>query len=424
MGPIDYTGAMQPANPLAAFTQSLQLGAGVQQLEAQRAKQAEELALAQQQRAQAEAQQAALGQLAAMQNPTAADYARVSTLIPSLAENLGKTWKMLEPEQQAARLNLGYQAMAAAKSGNPEIAAEMLRKQANAAKNSGDTKGAEGYEGWAVALERDPEGASKSIGMMLSATDPKFAETYGKLSETWSKEAMAPVTLREAKAKATTAEAEAGVAGEKARLGVDVLKADMEWKRQDSRIKAMQASISKESNDLKRQELIGKMDEARTARDQKARDLQAEVDNTLTGVSDRLQIIRDIKKLGIGMFTGATAAAPFTDAREVTKKIAQLQSLLTLEQLQFLKGSSTDKDMQTVREGASTLDLYNPKATMAELSRIESILFRADAQARKKYNLPVGYYPPGVTPPPTPVTDTTRAVPIPGQAPRNIVVDW
>jgi hypothetical protein len=425
MGPIDYTSAMGQADPMGAFTKALQAGQDSQKIMIERQKQEMAMAQAKQQQEQAQMQQQALSELANNPNPTARDYARVSTLIPSMSEQLNKTWQLLAPEQQRGRLDVGYQSMAAVRAGKPELAAELLKTQADAASRSGDKQGAEGYANWSKILTMDPDGGSKTLGLMLSQIDPKFAENYDKLTATEARQTMAPLELREKAAAATIREAEAGVAGEKALLSVDSLRNDMEWKKQDSRIKAMMAAWTKEGNDLKRIELRQNIDKAVQEQEKAARNLQAEVDTTLSGISDGLSLVSDIKKSGIGATTGLKARLPWTDERGTAAQVEQLKNMLTLEKTKYLKGAMSDGDINLLRKSATTLDIYGASEDVKrELQRIESILKRADIQTRKQYGIKSDYLPPGVNAPPVPVTDQTRAVPIPGQAPRPIKVDF
>lgn len=125
--------------------------------------------------------------LAALQNnanPTAADYSRIASSYPELADPMKKSWEIMDSGQQRANLSLMSQALSAVKSGRPEIATKLLTDQSTALRNSGKENEAKAYDTWAKLIEIHPEMAVNTANIALaSVMDPKeFTNLYDKLN--------------------------------------------------------------------------------------------------------------------------------------------------------------------------------------------------------------------------------------------------
>ena len=408
MQPIDYT--FKAPDPGQAFMASLM---AVQQ---QRAAQA----AAEQAAAEKAEQQQVLSDLASKPNATAQDYARVMTRYPGLAEPLKKASDALAPEIKQARISLGYQALSAVRSGKPEIAVKLLNSQAEAARGSGDEQNAKGYETWAKLIELDPQGAGTSVGLMLAGIDDKFADNFAKIGGETRAQAQAPAALREAEAKATKAEAEAVTAGaaaavapdsERIRLQGDLI--DQEYKREASRLRAIEVQLGKETNDLKRQELQQKLEEGRSALATKRAERKSEADLTMLRIQDNLGIIQEIKDLGgVGWMTAANRNLPFTDSKAIAAKLDQLKGQLTFENLKAMAGGAniSNADMLAVEKAVSSISLLQkPEQTMKEINKLESFFKRALSKTREKYGADSEYNPAATSPDPRVHQLMTRA---------------
>jgi hypothetical protein len=301
--PIDYSIDVQ--QPFEASVRGFQFGAGIQQAQQQR--QAAEA----QARVQAQMQQD-LRAFSGIKNPTAADYASITTRYPQLSEHFKRSWEMLQPEQQKNELSHATQVYAATLNGRNDVAEQLLRDRAAALRNSGDDAKAKHAETMAELVRLNPEGAKQTVGLMLSSVmaPDKFTEAFAKLGEERRAEAKAPAELTAAEAAAEKAKADAETAKVAAKYadqvamtdlqkkGWDIRKvaADIEINKQQARIAAMNATIAREGNDLKRQELQLKVQEARQKLDDRIREKVSTAEAGATSIDNMLNTIERIKK--------------------------------------------------------------------------------------------------------------------------------
>lgn len=312
-GPYDYSLGNVP-DPSQAFTAGLQQGNAILQLGQQRqqqqlAMQAEQQKM-QQQRMQAEALQGL------MNNPAAgaADYSRVMTAIPSLSENLKRAWEVKSKEQQESSLTDLSQWSAAIQQGQPEFAVAKMTERADAMDKAAGraTPESQALRAQAKVIEQNPQFGGVMIKSILMAhpDGKRLVDNIVALGGEDRAAAKAPAELRTANAGATKAEADAVTAGvtakyaergaladlEKKGWDIKSLQADIEYKRQDTRIKAMNAAIGREGNDLKRQELRLKVQEAQGKLDDKVREKVATAEAGASSIDNMLNTIERVKK--------------------------------------------------------------------------------------------------------------------------------
>lgn len=148
---------------------------------------ARQQALAQQQMQMQQQQQMQqdLAVLATKQNPTAQDFAAITTKYPSLAEHFKNTWGMLNNDQQQTRLEQASQVYAALSSGKTDVAKDLLKQQADAARNSGNAEDAQHADVMYKLVDQSPQTALNSAGLMLSSVlgPDKFATTFSSLAK-------------------------------------------------------------------------------------------------------------------------------------------------------------------------------------------------------------------------------------------------
>lgn len=303
MNPIAYN----LIDPNEAIIGGLKLGTGIQAIEQERLK-------AEQARAAAAEQQRALNSLAMNPNAGHADYSAVMTAYPALAENLGKALKVRDEGQKQNWVNFGSRVYSAALSGNNAMASELLRERAK-----GDTGNAQHWNVMADLFEKSP-GAAKTIAAMNMAAlmgPDKFATTFQTLGQEQRAADKAPAELAKAQedargavGTADKAIADAVIAGEKAKVAQQTVLLDLEkqgWDikkvqedikiaRENARISAMNAAIAREGNDLKRQELRLKIDDAVKARDEKIREKVATAEAGATNIDNMLNTVQRILK--------------------------------------------------------------------------------------------------------------------------------
>jgi hypothetical protein len=231
-GPINY--AVDVQSPFEAALGGFKLGAAGAEAQAQA-----------QAREQAMKAQTELKTLFGNPNATATDFARVSAMLPKdQAENVRKSFDLMSTSQQQNRLQQSGQVYAAMKSGQPDIAKNLLKEQADAFRNSGKEQEAKATETYLQLIDMNPTGAQTTIGLMM-ATLPggkELLENVDKTLSTGRSEALATPALNKAMADAdkavadaTTAQATATNAAEKAAADAAKATADAQKAQVDAK---------------------------------------------------------------------------------------------------------------------------------------------------------------------------------------------
>jgi len=201
-GPINY--AVDVQSPFEAAIGGFKLGAAGAEAQAQA-----------QARDQALKAQTELKTLFGNPNATATDFARVSAMLPKdQADSVRKSFDMMSTSQQQNRLAQSGQVYAAMKSGQPEIAKNLLREQADAYRNSGKEQEAKATETYLQLIDMNPTGSQATIGLMM-ATLPggkDLLENIDKTLSTGRAEALATPALNKAVADADKAVSDAKTA--------------------------------------------------------------------------------------------------------------------------------------------------------------------------------------------------------------------
>lgn len=412
MGPNDYSAAFSDLpSPQNAMLEGLKFGAGMRELQDKRA--ADDAAAVQRQQEQTD-----MAELA--QNPTAANIAAFSVKYPKYSEQMKRGWDMVNPSERQAKLEHATQVYSAFNADKPEIALKLMRDQAAALRNSGDERGAGATEAMANLFEHDPTFAKIQTGKILGAMagPEKFAETFAKMGEEARAQELQPDAVKKAGADARGAVADAdtkevgakyaekGVLLDLEKKGWDIegIKADIDYKKQSSRIAAMQAAYAREGNDLKRQELQIKIDEARVKLDTTVRDRADEAQTQIGGAQAVTNLIDEIfaDPESLRAVTGASAwkgKIPGTDNRAVAGKIEQLKNMLALLHIDKLKGPTSDRDILFLKQISANLDVYQDEdQVMKILGKVRDITVRREGQLRKKYGVPTTKEDPGIQP--------------------------
>tara|TARA_R110000868_G_scaffold144242_1_gene363085 strand:+ start:819 stop:2252 length:1434 start_codon:yes stop_codon:yes gene_type:complete len=247
--PINY--AVDVQSPFEAVLSGFKIGAAG--AEAQAKAQALE---------QAKTAQAELTTLFANPKATATDFARVSAMLPKdQAEGVRKSFELMSTAQQQNRLQQSGQVYAALKSGQPDIAKNLLKEQADAFRNSGREQEAKATETYLQLIDMNPTGSQATIGLMMAALPggKELLENVDKTLSTGREEAKAPAALIEAKAKAekavadaTTAQATATNAAEKAAADAAKATADAQKAQVDAKFaeQITLADLKKKAADL------------------------------------------------------------------------------------------------------------------------------------------------------------------------------
>jgi hypothetical protein len=210
MQPINYL--QQVADPFAETLQGVKIGAGMADLEAQRA-----LVARQQQQQQLAAQEQA--RFFSNPNPTMRDAARfASVLTPEQSKAFLPFMEGISKEQQQGTLKSTGQLLSALQT-NPQTAIKLMQERAVAARNSGDIEDATLFEQMAEAAadpQRGPGVVFKSLAVRTAGIpgSKEMFETIDKSLGTARAEAQAPAELQKkiADANAAVADAEKKVA--------------------------------------------------------------------------------------------------------------------------------------------------------------------------------------------------------------------
>jgi len=213
--PIDYGVKFQ--DPLQSFLGAYQAGSAIQQAD-----------LAQQQRQRELEQQKLITEgFNKLRQPgaTAADYANLAMLLPETqAKSVREAFAMKSSEQQQNTLSQAGQVFAAFKSGKPEIAIDLMDRQIEAKRNSGDEQGAKFLETWRDVAKTNPKAAEDYFGFTMSQVPggDKVIEGALKLTEERRAAEKAPFELTKAESEAVIKSAEAKFAPDKfgAELGL------------------------------------------------------------------------------------------------------------------------------------------------------------------------------------------------------------
>jgi hypothetical protein len=183
MQPMNYMLDVQ--KPFDGALQGIQAGLDVSNAMDQSAARQQELQQKQDALAQHQQMQGDLAKLSQNPNPSAHDFASITTKYPSLAEHFKNTWSMLNTDQQQAKLNHTSQVYAALSAGKPEIASKLLADQALALRNSGKEDEAKASDTLSQLITMSPETAKTSAGLMLASVlgPEKFSSTFSTLSK-------------------------------------------------------------------------------------------------------------------------------------------------------------------------------------------------------------------------------------------------
>ena len=381
MGPIDYTQGI--LNPVQAALQGYQGGMAIRN--DMQAQQDRELKM-QQEQAAIQAQQRMNADLFAASN----DMSQIPGLMvryPQLADKLKHGFEAMSAEQQQSAMREGGEVLAALQAGRPDIAVSTLKRRSEALRNSGDEQGAKAADDMAQWAEQDPASFKTSTALRLAALPGG-----DKLITSIIAMDKAPVELRKAEADATTAEVTAANAGTAAELAnedrasqIRARQTDAQIKRDELRIKTMEAAMGRETNDLKRQELQLKIDEAKAAVESRKRTSSEQAQGRMSEIQGSLDLLSNIlgdeDTLRAAVGTSAwRGAIPGSKARSMAGKVEQLQNSIAAVNLDKLKGAMSDKDILFLKNIGSNLDRYQDEELfISELKRIEGVMRKAQA---------------------------------------------
>ena len=383
MGPINYNIDIQ--TPFQAAMQGYQAGAAIRD---DRQKQA----LMQQQAAQQQQMSADLRALSANPNATGADYAAMTTRYPQLSEQLTKSWNMLNDQQKQNNLNTGTQVYAAVSSGRPDIASEVLTRQAAAKRNSGDERGAAQDEAMAKMLVEHPEIGRNMVGLGLSAImgPEKFASTFGSLGEEQRKQQAFPTEQRTKAAEASIKETEAGYAPQKAEADIANVKDQIADRTR--RFSLDQDKLASEVQ-LKLTEMRQKNGEIPEYVAKGISEATTDAMASEQSAARMVQLADSLEKEGGGYGMASTAGEWLKGAtgnqNEMTRLRAEYNRIVTPAAMSAYKrvasGSTSDRDIDTAMKGvpkdtADAKEMASFLRGVAKLQQYDAVVNNAKAE--------------------------------------------
>jgi len=431
-GPINY--AVDVQSPFEAAIGGFKLGADVATVQAaQQKRELENKALA-----QAQLQQVELANLYKNPNATAADYERVAAFLPKdQAAIVTQGFERKTKAMQEGDLKLGGQVYSAVKSGQLDIAKQMLRDQATAYRNSGREADAKAAEASIQLIDLNPTGAQATIGLYMARLPEgtKFLEAADKALSTNREEALQPSKLKEAAAKADQAVADATSAQAKAKNAFEKeaadaalataqaakAKVDAEFAREkiqadlkqaaatlrktdadilidkeNARIAALNAAAAKETNNLKRQELQQKIDDAKEKRDAADREQQALVSNQVADIDNFLNTAQRIKNTPKDIIKSATGPVNqilptlTTNVADFEALVEALGSQAFIAQIPKIKGtgSLSEKEGDKLQASLQTLSLrQSPERLIENVDEAVRLLTKVRGNIGLKYGV-------------------------------------
>lgn len=400
MGPINYNVDVQ--QPFQAALQGYQAGAAIRNDQQQQ----------QQQQAALEQQQRLQGLVARASRPgaTADDFQAVMVADPKHAEAYTKAWATKNTAQQQSLAGDLLQWGAAIKSGKPDLATARMLERADAMEaTGGPTQESQGLRIQAQLIKEHPAFALGQFQALL-ASNPNGKDAAAALASFGAEnraEDQAPADLAKKEADAKKAGIDAKYAEQGAiidlqKKGWDIkaIQEDIGFKKEANRIAMMNAAANSASNDLKREELGLRVQEARTALDDKIRTKAAEavtaagtIDNMLNTI-DRLKKnpgLRDVVGSIEGMDYYPTQVAaglnllnPFTstgdDRSDAAAMIKTLGSQAFLAMVPQLKGTGnlSDAEGKKLETGLQSLSRQqSEKQFAANLDEVQRLMLKA-----------------------------------------------
>lgn len=384
MGPIDYN--IQVADPLQGLAQGLQLGAGLRQIQQQRA-------LQEQYKTDLQAYNA---------NPTAQGAAQLGLKYPGQAENIRKSWELMDSGQRNDQQKVMGESYAALLGGRPDITRKRIEGRIQALEASKQDATAE--RDFLRILDQDPNKAKASLGFILSSVDPKnFASQFAALSKNDREAAQFPLDQQKTQAEIQSTQAgtqktlaEAGIKAVEAgnaptRVALENATAEQGILNSEAnrRIQELNVQIAKANSETQRGQLILERDKLIADQGQKAtaraNDAQGQMDtiqNTLATVD------RVLKHPGLdGFFFGAgtlggkqAALFPGTDSKDFRALLDQLTSQQFLSNVKQLSGMGALSNAEGEKIAAAAGNLsadQSPSQLRTTLGVITSNLNRA-----------------------------------------------
>lgn len=400
--PINYLAQLPQQNFLRDIQTGAALGTQIRGVMDQQ-RQAEQ--------AKAAAQQYNADVANALKSPTPQAFSALALKYPQQREAIKQAWDGMDAGERKAQGDVMTQAYSALLSGQPELAKQVTQTYIDARKNSGMDVASE--ENILKVLEADPSKAQAALAFLLShTTDPeKFAENFGKLGGEQRAQEQAPFELSEKKSKAEQAAYDTKIKAvtakyadsnaiadlEKKKWDVTKIVEDIKIQKEQNRIAAMNAAISRETNQIKKQELQQKVDEAKEKREEKIREkvstaeaAAASIDN-LSSTVDRILKNPSLNDV-LGAVEGRIPALTSDESADAIALIDQLGSQAFIAQIPSMKGtgSLTEKEGDKLQASLQNLSRKQSEAQFtSNLKEVQRLMTKARDRLQKSTGIPL-----------------------------------
>lgn len=405
--PINYMAQIPQPNIGANLLSGLQIGAGIQDMQAKRvaaeqAQQAKQKFATDLQAAQADGSQKA--------------WLNMIGMYPQFREAFGDVRKGLGEEQVSNEFNSGFEVSTALENKKPEVAMQRLQLLIDSNKNSGKPTGIY-QQAYDLIATGDVTAAQGGINKALSILDP---DRFKKTVAAQSTAAKAPSELTQSIANANKAVADAQIAidtapnevarlkavSDKAIVDADFAraKAELEAKQQaatlrkteadiliaqeDNRIKALNAAAAKELNAVKRDEILQRREDATDKRDQAKRDQKSLLDGQIGTIDNFLNTAIRATNTPLAVRNDATgplrSRLPTTsqDVADYEGLIETLGAQAFLSQIPQIKGTGSLSENEGNKLQASLQNLslkQSPERLQENINEAVRLLTKARA---------------------------------------------
>ena len=236
--------------------------------------------------------------------------------------------------------------------------------------------------------------------------------------------ALATANANKAKVEAKYTESNEILNLEKKGWDIKKVKEDIDINKRNSSIAALNAQISKETNNLKRNELLLKSEDLQRQRDETIRAKTAEVE---TGVATADNLINTVDKIlsasikskdakgnptaytsTIRSATGPIESLIFTtdqDVANLEENVKTLGSQITMSRIDEMKGVLSDKDLETLRTSLQSISLrQSPEQLVKNLLEVQRLTLKARKILTNKFGAP-----PSLAVPDTPAAQVSQS---------------
>lgn len=382
VSPIDYK--LDVVDPFNQAMQGYQLGmqatASNNAIQAQKADEERKKQAALQQQVMNED----LYNFSLIPNKTAEDYSNIISRYPALAEPYQKAWNVLDEGQQQQTLNTTSQVYAALKSGNNQVAKDILNEQIKAYDNSGQKKEAFYLRNISSTIDKNPAAALYSAGMLMSSVNPdKFKDIHSTLGNEKRADELQPYEIAQKQAQTSKTIAETNdipLAAEDRKQGVINQGTKIEYDNQynyDKLTQDQQQFLAGLSNDQQKEaaRLRAQKNENTTQRMErleKANGFASVAVNASDTAKLAAELINDYKRLsdasGAGVWNAAMRNIPGTAEYNFARRVETLKSQGFLIGAQSLKGlgAMTEIEGKKATDALGNLDLNQSTGQVAQ----------------------------------------------------------